>query len=170
LVFGDTFDQSLACLPKSLTELTFGYVFNSYINFRKIPLLTKLTFGDFFNRKFEINTLPNSLTDLRLGARFQRTILANELPSRLNHLKLGHGLQLVREVSLPLSLSRLTLYFPHLNRDFVTICISAEDHMFLSTQQRFDTTLQDIFLAQARQITRDQHLRQLRQFQKTGRT
>jgi hypothetical protein len=77
------FDGSTDNLPKNLTHLIFGRMFNQQIN--NLPKnLKHLTFGVSFNQ--QINNLPETLTHLKLPDRYGDKIEDLNFPPRLRYI------------------------------------------------------------------------------------
>ena len=72
IVFGESFNQSIENLPRSLEDLSFGRDFNQPL-LNLPPDLAELSFGDRFNQDIS-NKLPSDLVDVYFGADFDQDI------------------------------------------------------------------------------------------------
>jgi hypothetical protein len=91
-------------LPNSLKKITFGYMFNHYID--QLPQnLEFLTLGEKFAKPVG-NTLPNSITHLTFGNKFNQPI--NSLPINLQFLTLGYGFDKIVE-NLPSEIKQINV-------------------------------------------------------------
>ncbi|KAK5577480.1 hypothetical protein RB653_002421 [Dictyostelium firmibasis] len=77
-------------LPKFLTSIKFGKLFNEIIPKHVIPNSVKtIIFGYRFNKPLEEGVLPSSLTSIEFGNTFNQSLNGNWLPANLKSLKFG---------------------------------------------------------------------------------
>lgn len=85
IIYDDSYDEEINCLPQFIKKIQFGFKFNKSID--NLPdCIDTLIFGEAFNQ--EINKFPEGIRKLYFGSSYNKKLI---LPNNINTLHLGNN-------------------------------------------------------------------------------